>query len=326
MNTSPYCHEVERDRYATPKSFKLTTQGSDGLLIDAITRTTDGDPVTMQTWGEDGDSLGWCFSTEASDAIGEWSEIAIFGCQSCTEFTEDGHSRICPVSDIDFSEPSNSNDNNYELVGGARILTGAPGGGSALRIDQGGQLAKLPGVNISPSVMSSCTLVIGVYVENIPNTRCWIMGHDNGGYDRNIILSAPEFKGMGMSNSDPISPVWEEETNPPVGEWLHIVAVYHRDAPCHFYVNGVKAPLSPIGDNGEGRPDIYIGGLKHHPNDYNIDGWIKEAKVFARGLGDSEVMRLSNEFFESSITSSVSFYPASVHTSTFHSDMSYVLL
>eukprot|EP01083_Nonionella_stella_P006339 18407_1 len=206
------------------------------------------------------------------------------------------------ISEIDFSKPSNSEDNNFELIGGASVLDSAPGGGSALRISASGQLAKIPGVDISPSKMSSCSLVIAVYLENYSlDGRGWVMNQENGGYDRGIIMYDSRYQGMGMGLGGTAS-VWGKNTWPGKKEWLHVVAVFHQGAPSHFYVNGVKAPISPTGANNDGSPDLYIGGTVPHA-DHNINGWVKEVKVFDRGLEDYEVHRLKTEFFSSEFLS-----------------------
>ena len=67
-------------------------------------------------------------------------------------------------------------------------------------------------------------------------------------------------------------PVWNTATYPEVGEWHHVVAVFHQGAPSHFYLNGVKVPISPTGSNSDGQPDLYIGGTVVHGHEHRIDG------------------------------------------------------
>ena len=120
------------------------------------------------------------------------------------------------------------------------------------------------------------------------------MNQENGEYDRGIIMYDERYMGMGMGLGGTES-VWQNTKNPVTGEWLHVVAVFHQGAASHFYVNGVKAPISPTGANNDGSPDLYIGGTEEFDN-HNIDGWVKEVKVFDRGLEDDEVEKLRTEF------------------------------
>lgn len=201
------------------------------------------------------------------------------------------------VCDIDFATAGVGGGSTaaFSLEGGAKILSGAPGVGRALRISKDKEFAKVP-LSIRPSAMPNCTLVIGFYLERIANNKGWIMNNEITGWDRGIIAHDDRLKGMGMGLGA-CQPVQNTITNPEVKKWIHMVAVFRKGLASHFYCNGIKAPKSPTDKNGnsDGTTDLYIGGCKEHSN-HHCDCWVKEAKVFNRALNDADVENLSSNF------------------------------
>jgi hypothetical protein len=198
--------------------------------------------------------------------------------------------------EADFSLQRKIHD--YTLEDGAKVSWNAPGGISrALRISASGGGAKLP-VNVNPSKMPNCTLVVGVYLESIVNgSNGWILTSDDGGYDRSVVLHDSRFKGMGMATGRN-RPVWNKNSNPKVKKWIHVVAVFRKGKQCHFYVDGQQAPITPTSTNGEGKDFMYLGSYINpsHRNSHRCDGWVKEVKVYDRALDSTEVQALSAAF------------------------------
>ena len=199
---------------------------------------------------------------------------------------------------VDFSVDGSQDIHGYELNGGALIKENAPGGvARALRIELSGQYARLPGVDISPSKMIDCTLVIGLYLESIPSgARGWVLGHEVNGYDRTVIMHDSRFNNMGMALGY-ASSVWDTQTLPTVHKWLHIVAVFRQGKDSYFFVDGTQAPIPRTGNNNGGSPDLYVGSAIH--TDHQSDCWIKEVRVYERALDESEVQNLHQNFMTS---------------------------
>ncbi len=194
----------------------------------------------------------------------------------------------------DFSDESILNE--VSPTGGVQI-DNAPGGVKALRIDSASKTVKLP-VNINSDKMPHCTIVLGVYVVNEENNRGWVLSTDNGGYDRGIVLHDDRFNGMGMPTGQNRS-VWSNNTEgqPRIGEWMHIAAVYKHQDRGSFYVDGKAAPnkvyeYNPWGGNHE----ITVGTNPLDPNNHWVNCWVKEVKVFNRGLNADEVDQLFKQF------------------------------
>jgi len=210
--------------------------------------------------------------------------------------------QIQPFAQVDFSQGEDCPTcSPYSLEGGAQILS-APGGVQALRIPSDGPHAKIPNKNIGPIAMPQATLTIGVYLVSIANDRGWIFTHENGGYDRGIILHDSRYghyNGQGVIASG-VGYEWSPWTNAlaskaPTGEWFHVTAVFRQNGACNVYVNGVKSSRSTTGNNHGGLADLYVGrplvGSNHWAN-----AWVKEVKVYNAALSDSQILEESNAF------------------------------
>lgn len=196
----------------------------------------------------------------------------------------------------DFSDPNFVLDGTLSPQGGIEISNG-PGDVRALRIDSASKKISLP-ANINPSAMLHCTVVIGVYLESIAaNSLGWVLTVDNGGYDRSIILHDNRFNGMGMAvgvNNN----VWGSDSGqPPVGEWMHVVAVFNGPgSDGYFYLDGDQAPNPARERNNGGNNVVTIGHNPLNPGRHWVDGWVKEVKIFDRALSPSEISTLYNQF------------------------------
>eukprot|EP00592_Proboscia_alata_P025552 CAMPEP_0194432698 /NCGR_PEP_ID=MMETSP0176-20130528/72174_1 /TAXON_ID=216777 /ORGANISM="Proboscia alata, Strain PI-D3" /LENGTH=849 /DNA_ID=CAMNT_0039249223 /DNA_START=118 /DNA_END=2667 /DNA_ORIENTATION=+ len=206
----------------------------------------------------------------------------------------------CPHREVDFSDPNCTKTKyGFEIIGNTtQIIKKTPDGVSppngvpgALRIDKNGQGVKLLNVDISPSSMLDCTLVIGLYLERIvPGSLGWVVGNENGGWDRSIVMHDDRLKGMSMTLGYQ-TPFYDELVTPETKKWIHIVAVFSQGRNSYFYVDGKKANVTRIGQNGPGLPDIYIGQPANYEDHY-ADCWIKEVKVFDRAFNEEEVEEL----------------------------------
>lgn len=197
------------------------------------------------------------------------------------------------VAQVDFANIDARRNSNFVLNNGAQILP-APGVVSnALRIDRDGPYATIPGINIGPSEMPECTLMIGLYVERIANGFGWVFGHEEGGYDRTILIHDNRFGG-GIASA--IGYPWSPWMKPhiPTKQWIHVTAVFRQGGESYVFLNGVKSDNSAIGKNDEGLGDLWIGRPRW--GGHWTDSWIKEVKVFNTALDDSIIETYAEDF------------------------------
>lgn len=196
------------------------------------------------------------------------------------------------AAQIDFSNPNDSSNTPYTLHGGAQILTG-PGGVTSLRIDQDGRYAKIPNFSISPSAWPHLTMMIGLYVESKANNNGWVFSHEDGGYDRTIMMHDSRFGGVIASG---VGKTWNPGANMalPYKKWIHVTAVFQQGGVSYVFLDGVRSQNVVTASNNEGRNELWIGRPIH--GGHWVNCWIKEVKVFYEALQNSEVQALSDSF------------------------------
>jgi len=201
-----------------------------------------------------------------------------------------------PLRTFDFSDESPVTGSQYELHGGARLeqAPGFPPGQKALRISGSRQYAKIPDVNISHSKMNHCTIAISLYLDSITG-KGWVVSHDNGNYDRAIVMHDSRFGGMGLAVGSTKKFFSGSGKYPTTKKWIQVVAVFRQGGECEFYLDGVKAPQTHEGRNDNGTEDLYIGSVHGH-HDHHIDGWIKGVRLYDYALTNADVKKLHNEF------------------------------
>ena len=97
-------------------------------------------------------------------------------------------------------------DNTHvpEFHDGASIINFSTGSLDALRISSEGPHAIIRGVDISPSVMPHCTLMIGLYLERIvPDSNGWVLNQEESGWDRSIAIH--DGRANNNANSGPVT-------------------------------------------------------------------------------------------------------------------------
>jgi len=218
---------------------------------------------------------------------------------------------VSQVVHVDFSLPNNapSNTHPYQLKEGAQILPGPNVPFNALRIDSDGPHALIPGVDIGPSAMPDCTLMIGLYLESIANNRGWVFGHELWDWDRTILIHDSRFGGVASAVGKTWSPWLDDKGMAPTKEWIHVTAVFRQNGSSNVYLDGIPSDNQVNAVNNEGAGDLYIGRPRFptgvvdaHP-DHWVDSWIKEVKVFSRALNEDEIMQHRSKFLSSTLTS-----------------------
>jgi hypothetical protein len=146
-----------------------------------------------------------------------------------------------------------------------------------------GIVKTVSGLNIGPQAAPQLTLEIWVKRVTTRNVREWIIGHDNGGYDRAIALNDNRFGGVAAPNGDiPRAELGFLE----LGQWYHVVATYGAHA--KIYLNGIGQDEGEA-KNGEGTPDMSIGGLTNFA-EHDVDALISQVRVYNRELSNTEVI------------------------------------
>jgi hypothetical protein len=145
-------------------------------------------------------------------------------------------------------------------------------------------ISTVRGLNIGPSTYPSLSLEIWVKRLANANNREWVIGHDNGGYDRAIALHDDRYGGVAGPNGGVVaSPLGY----PQLGRWAHVVVTYGVNA--KTYLNGQLWDEGPA-HNGEGTPDMTIGGLTNFAGHY-INGLISQVRVYGRELSAADVTK-----------------------------------
>jgi len=145
-----------------------------------------------------------------------------------------------------------------------------------------GVVKTVPGLNIGPNVHSVLSLEIWVKRLSVKNNKEWIIGHDNGGYDRAIALNDDRYGGVaGPSGATYSSTLGYLSLN----SWYHVVVTYGSNV--NVYLNGVQQAVGHAG-NGAGLPDMSIGGLTNFPS-HDVDALISQARVYDHELTPQDV-------------------------------------
>ena len=116
--------------------------------------------------------------------------------------------------------------------------------------------------DISPSKHTSLTIeVVFKFDEdfNPEETLAWIVGNDDGGYDRALILSDARFGGVGSGVGYTYN---SGVSTPPNGVWHHGVATFRQGVTGGSFItiNGVLG--KKVRENGsDGRSEFSIGGV-----------------------------------------------------------------
>ena len=187
-----------------------------------------------------------------------------------------------PVS-VDFA--SEADEDKFTLHEGAFLDD--VDGTRALRINMDGPHAKIP-VNIAPLAMPTCSLCMWVKLASIPNARGWIVGNEETGYDRTILLHDNRFGG---SVASAIGKEWRSNLGaPPLGQWFHVVAVFRQGGESYVFLNGRRSNIAskhtknrPLGS----REELWVG--RPHHRDHFADCWIKSIAVVDYALSDEDV-------------------------------------
>jgi len=146
-----------------------------------------------------------------------------------------------------------------------------------------GDVKTVRGLDIGPAAHPQLSLEIWVKRLHAKNTREWVIGHDNGGFDRAIALNDDRFAGV----AGPPGYVFSSQLGfLTLDRWYHVVVTYGGNA--NVYLNGIQQ-LEGTARNSGGLPDMSIGGLSSLWPNHEVDALISQVRVYDRELTPQDV-------------------------------------
>jgi hypothetical protein len=140
---------------------------------------------------------------------------------------------------------------------------------------------------------------IWVMPRGAPGGNDWLLGHDNGGFDRAIIIYDGRYNGIAMGVGTSYA---STVPYPAEGEWTHIVATWSKSSNrAIVYKNGgilaggQQQTVNIAGDSGSQYGDIGLNGLRAFGNHY-FNGCVGQVQLDARVVSADEVASMYQEF------------------------------
>jgi hypothetical protein len=147
-----------------------------------------------------------------------------------------------------------------------------------------GVVKTVHGLDIGSAAHPRVTLEIWVKRLSNKNNREWVIGHDNGGYDRAIALNDDRFAGVAA----PPGFVFHSHLGfLELNKWYHVVATYGQSA--NIFLNAAHQPEGLVVPGEVGLPDMTIGGLSPLWPNHEVDALISQVRVYDRELSPGEV-------------------------------------
>lgn len=114
-------------------------------------------------------------------------------------------------------------------------------------------------LDISPSAMPAISIELWVRINSLAgSSNGWIIGHDNGGFDRGICMHDARYGGIAGPNGATYSSILGP---PDVGEWTHVIATFENGIDSKVYRNDKTHHLidTRVTTNDVGDPTFTIG-------------------------------------------------------------------
>lgn len=166
--------------------------------------------------------------------------------------------------------------------------------GQAFSFDGSQGAVSLFPVDISPSAYPLITIGMYINVDSLINNRGWVLGHDNGGYDRALMISDSRFNsrlsGTAGSNSPYSSSLTDFSSN--LDQWFGVAVSYDQpNNTAIVYVNDLmgNSMVQTINTNmGGGNSFFSLGGLSTYGG-HTVDALVDELFIFDRALSQREL-------------------------------------
>jgi hypothetical protein len=192
-------------------------------------------------------------------------------------------------------------DDANDSVGGADGTLGAstnyaPGlNGQAFSFDgqESSVINPLP-VDIGPDALPQITMGMWVNLRSVPSMPNdddflgWVIGHDDGGYDRSLALTDSRY-GSGVAGGTGQPPHQSTLINlkDNLDSWHCVAVSYDRDAQfATFYADGMSQTV--FANPGFGNANVTLGGQEVWQF-HTVDGLIDEVFIFDRVLTEAEL-------------------------------------
>jgi len=186
-----------------------------------------------------------------------------------------------------------ANGNTVDSIGG---VTGTLSGGTSYATGVSGQAFSFDGandlftaaVNLSPSIMQEVTFGAWVYLNTYDNSRGWVIGQDNGGYDRSISLHDDRYSDTNKKPAAGVGFTYKSDLDDvSLGEWHFIAVSYAADLSTTVYFDGKSQTIAGT-DNSDGNSSFTVGGLSNYDN-HEINGLVDDIFIYNRALRTDEL-------------------------------------
>ena len=166
------------------------------------------------------------------------------------------------------------------------------GPANALCFNSSTDYVNLIDYSTSSAVRPNLTMEIWYKPKAYSDGRAWILGHDDAGFGRSIILHDTRFSGLAMG----VGNVYNSTLGyPPLGEWVHMIASYSSDGVATMYLNGGdlsggSQQTVTVSDDS----DIGLNGSTNSDN--QLIGCFAQIQITNRVVSAEEVVDLYAEF------------------------------
>jgi len=164
----------------------------------------------------------------------------------------------------------------------------------AFQFTKGGDVVSV-NLPTNPNVMQKCTYELWVKLTSAPGGNMgWVMAQTpDYSWSRAITLNDARLGKVSMT----VGGGWDSGVGAaPVGEWLHVVAVWDQGGTSTVYMNGKKGKKQKTSTkNGAGSSkseSLSIGGRANKDASHNTPTLISDVRVYNRMLTDAEVTKL----------------------------------
>jgi hypothetical protein len=147
-------------------------------------------------------------------------------------------------------------------------------------------------VDIGPTALPQMTMGMFINVQSFDNTNDWIMGHDNGGFDRSLIASDGRFgaglaAGVGGTYTSSLTNLGDN-----LGSWFGIAVSYDQSAAtATIYINDLfgSSSIQTVATSlGDGNSFASVGGLSSFGG-HGLDALVDDVFIYDRALSQSEL-------------------------------------
>jgi len=174
-------------------------------------------------------------------------------------------------------------------------------------------------LDISPSSYGELTVEVWFKLSidhfHGAGDKAYLIGHDNGGYDRAFFASDGRYGGFGQGLGGGGGFAKPGIGYPPQNKWHHGVAVFGRtgSSGASFVALNNKQGNTATARAGEGLPKFQIGGLSVSKG-HGMRGLIKRVRIWDTAYSMSQISSLYGEFKKGVVDKPVTTAPPGVST------------